>query len=188
MNNLIALTEADKAKLKMLNRKSKLSLQIFGSVTAAAAITVAAGFVFSPTAVWPQIAILFVLLFAFATFMGWRSYNKVGYDIQHGMKQPVAGVVSKKVISRGGTTYQYDAGSLARAALREEEEETGKPITRYGVLDQEIDQMVGHGYNVEINKVYYDIGVRKYLEVEEGDRLELEVGPKSQKVISFKKV
>jgi hypothetical protein len=188
MMNKIALTEADKQKLKQLNKNNNRAVMIFTIVTSIAALIVVGGFYFTPQATWPSIAILFVVLFAFGTFMAWRENAKIERDIQNGIKEKITGIVNKKTISRGNTTFNYDAATLARAAMRAEETELNKPVTRYGVLDNEVDQTVSHWYGVEINTVNYNIGIRNWLLVKEGDTLKLDVAPKSKRVVSFENI
>jgi hypothetical protein len=187
MKNQVALTQADKDKLRKLNANSKRAVGIFLGITAGAVVAVLGGLYFSGS-VWPQIAMLFVGMLAIGCFMSWRETQKIDRDIESGMKENVSGVVSKKTISRGNQTFSYDADTLARAALRVEEQELNKPITRYGILDNEIDSASAHWYGVEIDGINYNIGVRGWISVKEGDTLNLEVAPRSKRVLSSEKI
>lgn len=188
MKNQIALTEQDKQKLNRLNKRSKRAVAIFAGVTVVAAVVVVGGFYFTPAAVWPSIAILFVAMFAFGCFMSWRESAKIDRDIENGIKERIIGVVLKKTISRGNQMLTYDADTLAMVAVRVEEQELNKPITRYGILDREIDSAANYWYGVEIGTANYNIGVRNWIGVKEGETLTLEVAPKSRRVISFVKI
>lgn len=186
--NQIALTEADKKKLVGFTKGGKLNFYIFLGITLAGAITCVIGFVTVPQAGWPGIMIPFILLFAFGTFMSWRENSKVALDLQGGMKEKVSGVITKKTISRGNQMIKYDSDTMLRIALRVEEEERGGPITRYGPLDAEIDSATRHWYGVEINRINYNIGIRYYLQVNEGEQVMLEVAPRSKRVLALQKI
>lgn len=188
MKNQVVLTQEDKAKLRKLNTKNKIAVGVFLGVTLVALFVVLGGFYLSAGAVWPQIAILFVGMFAIGCFMLWRETRKIDHDIENGMKEIFTGIVSKKTISRGNQTFSYDTETLARAALRAEEREANKPITTYGILDSEIDAATGHWYGVEIDNVNYNIGVQNWILVNEGDTLSLAVAPRSKRVLSFEKI
>lgn len=187
MKEQVALTQEDKDKLRKLNEKNKTALKVFLGSTAVAGVIVFSGFYFTPNAVWPEIAILFVGMFVVGCVMSWRESSKIDSDIQNGMKEKVTGVVLRKTISRGNQSFTYDSETLLRAALRAQEQELNKTITKYGILDNEIDSAVGHWYGVEINNTNYNIGVRNWILVQEGDTLSLEVAPKSKRVLSFEK-
>lgn len=188
MSQLIALTDADKRKLTSLAKKGKQTVFLWSGFVTVGALVVAGGFILTPQAVWPSVAVIFVVFFSIGIIISLNSYNKIQNDLRYGMKKRVSGAIASKAISRGNQKFGYDPGTLAKAALRVEEEETGKPITRYGVIDQEIDQASALWYNAEIDKVDYDIGVRNYLIVEVGDQVELEVAPKSGRVLAMRKI
>jgi len=183
MNSSHSLTESDKLKLQTRSKQNRKAIYIFSGITAVASIVVAGGFVLMPESTWPSIAILFVLLFAFGTFFSWRENNKITTDLQWGIKERVSGVITRKQIRQGRASVSYDMDTLHRVALRLDEQEQGLPITRYGVLDQEIDRATSHWYGVEINNQDYNIGVRDYLKVKEGDTIELEIAPRSRVVL-----
>lgn len=184
--NQVALTEADKKKLAGFSKGGRLNFYIFTGITLAGALASAIGFMTAQSG-WPGIMIPFILLFVFGAFMSWRENNKVVLDIQGGMKEKVSGVITKKTISQGNQRIKYDMDTMHRIALRVEEEERGGPITRYGPLDAEIDSATRHWYGVEIDRKNYNIGIRYYLEVNEGEHVSLEVAPRSKRVLSMQK-
>lgn len=186
MNNQSALTEVDKKRLQEFNKGGKLNFYIFSGIFLAGATTSAIGFATDQKA-WPGIMIPFILLFAFGAFMSWRENNKVVHDLQGGMKEKISGVIEKKRISQGNQVIKYDIDTMHRIALRVEEKESGKPVTSYGALDAEIDSATRHWYGVTVNKESYNVGVRYYIELNEGDRVTMEVAPRSKRVLSLTK-
>ncbi len=185
MNAIATMTEHDRLSLERQSRGQKKTLFFFSGFSVAGVITVLFGLVFTPQAQWPAVASVFVLLFLLGSIIAWREYNKIYTDLEYGVKERIEGIVSRKQISQGNSKIQYDAATLQRIALREEEEESGRKITRYGVLDIEIDRATRHWYGVIINKENYNVGIQNYLAVAEGDHVVLEIAPKSKRVLSL---
>lgn len=182
--NRIALTEADKKKLTKFQSRGVAGAYILTGLIAVGVLATGYGVAFLPEASWPSIAIPFLLLAMFGLFMSMREKNKVKSDLQAGMKERIDGVVEKKRISQGNQTIDYDQHTLQLMAKRVEEEEEGKPITTYGVLDAEIDSGARYWYGALINKENFNVGVRFYIQLREGDRVRLEVAPRSRIVLS----
>jgi len=184
--NPIALTEADKQKLKKFQERGVVSAYVLLGIIIVGAAAMAYGFLFLPGATWPYVTIPFLLLMTFGLLMSLRERGKAKRDLQAGMKERIAGIVNKKKISQGNQTIDYDSNTLQLMAKRVEEEETGKPITRYGALDAEIDSGSRYWFGIEIGKENFNVGVRHYVQLNEGDRVQLEVAPKSRIVLNVK--
>lgn len=184
--NLIALTEADKQKLIKFQSRGVMGAYMLMALIVIGLLAIGYGFIFLPEASWPSIAIPFVLLFMFALFMSVRERSKAKNDLQAGMKERIEGIVDKKKISHGNQTIDYDSNTLQLMAKRVEEEETGNPITRYGALDAEIDSGTRYWFGAEIGKENFSVGVRYYVQIKEGDKVQLEVAPKSRIVLTLK--
>ena len=182
--NRFALTEADKQKLIKFQSRGAAGVYILMGLIAIGVLAIVYGFIFLPGASWPSIAIPFVLLFMFGLFMSMRERGKAKHDLQAGMKERIEGVVSKKRISQGNQTIDYDSNTLLLMAKRAEEEESGKPITRYGALDAEIDSGSRYWYGALIGKENFNVGVRFYVQLNEGDKVVLEIAPRSRIVLS----
>ena len=184
--NRIALTEADKQKLVKFQSSGVVGAYILMALIAIGVLAIGYGFIFLPETNWPSIAIPFVLLFIFGLFMSMRERSKAKYDLQAGMKERIEGIVNKKKISQGNQTIDYDSNTLQLMAKRVEEEEAGKPITRYGALDAEIDSGSRYWFGIEIGKENFNVGVRHYVQLNESDKVQLEVAPKSRIVLNVK--
>lgn len=184
--NRIALTEADKQKLIKFQSRGIVGAYILMALIAIGVLAIGYGFIFLPEASWPSIAIPFVLLFMFGLFMSLRERSKAKNDLQAGMKERIEGIVDKKKISQGNQTIDYDSNTLQLMAKRVEEEEAGKPITRYGALDAEIDSGARYWFGVEIGKENFNVGICYYVQINEGDKVQLEVAPKSRVVLNAK--
>lgn len=182
----IALSEADKLKLKKFTERGVTGAYILLTLVLIGIIAIGYGFTFLPGASWPSIAIPFVLLFAFGLFMSMRERNKAKHDLLAGMKEAIEGIVVKKKISQGNQTIDYDSHTLQLMAKRVEEEEEGKPITQYGALDGELNNATRYWFGVEVGKENFNVGVRFYVQVKEGDKVKLEVAPKSRVVLNVK--
>lgn len=182
------LTEADKRKLKKFQERGIVGAYVLLGIIVVGAAAMTYGFLFLPGATWPYVVIPFLLLMIFGLLMSLRERGKAKHDLQAGMKERVEGVVSKKRISQGNQMIDYDSNTLLLMAKRVEEEESGKPITRYGALDAEIDSGSRYWYGVLIGKENFNVGVRFYVQIQEGDRLQLEIAPKSRIVLNMKLV
>lgn len=179
-----ALTEADKLKLRNFQERGVVGAYVLFGIIVVGAAAMAYGFLFLPAATWPYVVIPFLLLMIFGLLMSLRERGKAKHDLQAGMKERVEGVVSKKRISQGNQTIDYDSNTLLLMAKRVEEEETGKPITRYGALDAEIDSGSRYWYGALIGKENFNVGVRFYVQLNEGDKVVLEIAPRSRIVLS----
>lgn len=178
--NQIALTEADKQKLKKFQERGVVSAYVLLGIIIVGAVAMVYGFLFLPKATWPYVVIPFLSLMIFGLLMSLRERGKAKHDLQTGMKERIEGVVSKKRISQGNQTIDYDSNTLLLMAKRVEEEERGKPITRYGALDAEIDSGSRYWYGVLIGKENFNVGVRFYVQLNEGDEVVLEIAPRSR--------
>lgn len=183
--NRIALTEADKQKLIKFQNRGMAGAYMLMAIIGIGILAIGYGFIFLPDASWPSIAIPFVLLFLFGLVMSMRERSKAKHDLQAGMKERIEGIVEKKRISQGNQTLDYDSNTLQLMAKRVEEEEAGKPITRYGALDAEFDSS-RYWFGATIGKENLSVGVRFYVQIKEGDRIQLEVAPKSRVVLNAK--
>ncbi|HCZ36174.1 MAG TPA: hypothetical protein DHV26_09650 [Cytophagales bacterium] len=182
------LTEADKHKLIKFQERGIVGAYVLLGIIVVGAAAMTYGFLFLPGATWPYVVIPFLLLMIFGLLMSLRERGKAKHDLQAGMKERVEGVVSKKRISQGNQTIDYDSNTLLLMAKRVEEEENGKPITRYGALDAEINSGSRYWYGVLIGKENFNVGVRFYVQIQEGDSLQLEIAPKSRIVLNVKLV
>jgi len=182
--NQIALTEADKQKLKKFQERGIVGAYVLLGIIVVGAMAMSYGLMFLPDATWPYVTIPFLLLMIFGLLMSLRERGKAKHDLQAGTKQRVEGVVSKKRISQGNQTIDYDSNTLLLMAKRVEEEELRLPVTKYGALDAEIDSGSRYWYGVLIGKENFSVGVRFYVQVKEGDKVQLEVAPQSRVVLS----
>jgi hypothetical protein len=187
MKSVLPLTAPDRLSLEKHTGSQRKALLFFFGITLAGVVAVVIGFVITPQAPWPAIASIFVALFVLGTFISWREYKKIQTDLKIGLKEQLKGTIKRKQISQGGSKIVYDKGTLQRIAQRVEEEEAGRPVTRYGVIDMEIERATRLWYGVVIEKENVNIGIRHYLTVAEGDSIVIEIAPKSRRVFSVTK-
>jgi hypothetical protein len=184
MNTRIPFKDADKLKLQKLYKREQIKVYLFLGITLMGSIIIGLFLTYFPEKGWAFIATPFVLLFAVGTSWTWHENYKKHQDIQAGIKDKISGVIARKQISVRRKNFTYNEEMLAMAIKRVEEEEAGKPITRYGVVDNEIDGAANQWYGVEIEGKSYNVGVRDFLKVKEGDTIELEIAPRSKVVLS----
>ncbi len=186
MSARIPFKEADKLKLQKVYKREQIKVYLFLGITLMVSIVIGIFLVYFPERDWTFIATLFALLFAIGTSWTWRENYKKLQDLKAGVKEKISGVITRKQISVRRKNFTYNEDMLAMAIQRVEEEEAGKPITRYGVVDNEIDGAANQWYGVEIDGKSYNVGVRDFLKVKEGDAIELEIAPRSKVVLSTK--
>lgn len=184
MNTRIPFKEVDKVKLNKLYKREQIKVYLFLGITLVISIIIGTFLFYFPEKDWSFIATPFALLFAVGTSWTWRENYKKQQDLQAGIKEKISGVITRKQISVRRKNFTYNDTMLAMAVQRVEEEEAGKPVTRYGMQDAEIEGAAYQWYGVEILGTSYNVGVRDFLKVNKGDLVELEIAPRSKVVFS----